>query len=269
MGAKNPFRVGITHDFETHAKGVLAPALAEVFDRAGGIEYEIMPDTGGVGAPEKLDAYDGIIVLDYAFPAPSFQGLSRLAVLARWGVGCDRLDLNAATEADVIVAITTDSVRRPVAEGIFALIFALARNLRALDRNIRAGEWRRDPPRVIDIEGRTLGSIGLGNIAGEMFRMARGVGFGPSRPRGRVRKEGRRDAKRGRAGPRTRGTPRAAAVAFAEAGGPGTCGNGRRPRGRRGGRSRRRGRAHGRLTTDRKAKRASVRSTAVPGLFGA
>jgi phosphoglycerate dehydrogenase-like enzyme len=178
MGAKNPFRVGITHDFETHAKGVLAPALAEVFDRAGGIEYEIMPDTGGVGAPEKLDAYDGIIVLDYAFPAPSFQGLSRLAVLARWGVGCDRLDLNAATEADVIVAITTDSVRRPVAEGIFALIFALARNLRALDRNIRAGDWRRDPPRVIDIEGRTLGSIGLGNIAGEMFRMARGVGFG-------------------------------------------------------------------------------------------
>jgi phosphoglycerate dehydrogenase-like enzyme len=98
--------------------------------------------------------------------------------LARWGVGCDRLDLDAATQADVIVAITTDSVRRPVAEGIFALIFALARNVRTLDRNIRAGRWRRDPPRVIDIEGRTLGSIGLGNIGREMFRMARGVGFG-------------------------------------------------------------------------------------------
>jgi phosphoglycerate dehydrogenase-like enzyme len=117
-------------------------------------------------------------VLDYAFPAASFQGLRRLAVLARWGVGCDRLDPDAATQADVIVAITTDSVRRPVAEGIFALIFALARNVRTLDHNIRAGRWRRDPPRVMDIEGRTLGSIGLGNIAGEMFRMARGLGFG-------------------------------------------------------------------------------------------
>jgi phosphoglycerate dehydrogenase-like enzyme len=173
---RTPFRVGITSDFET--KGLLEPALAAVLDPVPGIEYELMPNTGGVGAPEVLDRYDAVIALDYRFPAESFVGLERLAVLARWGVGYDKIDLNACTKAGVLLAITPDSVRRPVAEGIIAMIFALAKNLRTLDRRIHTGRWRREPPVLVDLEGRTLGSIGLGNIAGEMFRIARAVGFG-------------------------------------------------------------------------------------------
>ena len=176
--SKTSFRVGITSDFESNAKGLLEPALAAVLDPVPGIEHEVMPDTGGVGAPEVLDRYDAVIALDYGFPEKSFVGLERLAVLARWGVGYDKVDVSACTEAGVILAITPDSVRRPVAEGILAMIFALAKNLRTLDRQIRAGRWRRELPVVVDIEGRTLGSIGLGNIAREMFRMARAVGFG-------------------------------------------------------------------------------------------
>ena len=175
---KTPFRVGVTADFETNAKGLLEPALAAVLDPIAGVEYETMPDTGGVGAPEVLDRYDAVISLDYRFPAASFVGLERLVVLSRWGVGYDMVDVDACTNAGVILAITPDSVRRPVAEGILALIFALAKNLRTLDRQIRAGRWRRELPVLVDLEGRTLGSIGLGNIAGEMFRLARAVGFG-------------------------------------------------------------------------------------------
>jgi phosphoglycerate dehydrogenase-like enzyme len=107
-----------------------------------------------------------------------FRGVKRLALIARWGVGYDRIDLEACTSADVIVAITRDSIRRPVAEGILALMFALAKNLPSLDRSCRMGRWRQDPPRSINIEGRTLGSIGFGNIAREMFRLARALGLG-------------------------------------------------------------------------------------------
>lgn len=177
MTTAKPFLVGITSDFETHANGVLEPALAAVLHPAG-IRYETMPDTGGLGVPEVLDRYDAVIVLDCRFPAESFSGLRRLAVLARWGVGYDQVDVAACTEAGVILAITRDSVRRPVAEGILALIFCLAKNLRTLDRNCRAGKWRRDPPASIDLQGRSLGSVGVGNIGGEMFRLARAVGFG-------------------------------------------------------------------------------------------
>ncbi len=173
------FRVGCTSDFPRGAPGVLEPAFAEVFAGHPEIAAEVMPDTGGVASPEVLDRYDAVIALDYAFSAASFEGVSRLAVLARWGVGYDRVDVAACTRANVILAITPDSIRRPVAEGIIALMFGVAKNLRKLDRSCRGGAWRSDLPEdSISLEGRTLGSVGLGNIAREMFRIARGIGMG-------------------------------------------------------------------------------------------
>ncbi|MGH9327717.1 MAG: NAD(P)-dependent oxidoreductase [Terriglobia bacterium] len=171
------FRVGITPDFEKDARGVLPPALAEVLDPAAGIEYETMPDTGGIAVAEVLDRYDAVISFSYIFPAASFRGLKRLAVIARWGVGFDQIDIDASTEAGVIVAITRDSVGRSIAEGILALMFSLAKNIPQLDRNCREGRWRQDPPHLINLEGRVLGSIGLGNIATEMIRLTAGLGF--------------------------------------------------------------------------------------------
>ena len=112
------FRVGITSDFETNAKGLLEPALAAVLDPVPGIQYELMPDTNSVGAPEVLDRYDAVIALDYRFPSESFVGLQRLAVIARWGVGYDKIDVDACTKAGVLLAITPDSVRRPVATSV-------------------------------------------------------------------------------------------------------------------------------------------------------
>jgi phosphoglycerate dehydrogenase-like enzyme len=173
------FRVGITPDFLTHAAGLLEPALAEVLDPAPDVACEWMPDTAGVGVAEVLDRYDAVIALDYRFPAESFRGIRRLALLARWGVGYDKVDVPACTAADVILAITPDSVRRPMAEANIALIWALAKNLSVLERECRAGRWKDALPRNgTCLVGRTLGSVGLGNIATEMFRIAAGIGFG-------------------------------------------------------------------------------------------
>lgn len=170
------FRVGVTPDFLTQAKGLLEPALAEVLPH---VEWEFMPDTGAAPRREALDGYDAVIALGTYFTAESLAGVRRLAVIARWGVGYDRIDVGACTASDVILAVTPDAVRRPVAEGIFTFLFALAKNLRTLDRLCRAGRWRDDMPRNShNIEGKTLGSVGAGNIAGEMFRMARAIGFG-------------------------------------------------------------------------------------------
>jgi D-3-phosphoglycerate dehydrogenase len=69
-------------------------------------------------------------------------------------------------------------VRRPVAEAIFTFVFALGKNLMALDRMTRSGGWRGGMDRLSrNFDTQTLGSIGCGNIAREMFRMARGFGF--------------------------------------------------------------------------------------------
>lgn len=176
--APRQFRVGITSDFLTQAEGLLEPAIAEVLKPVAGIECEVMADTGGVASPNFLNRYDAVIALDYQFPSASFAGVSRLAIVARWGVGYDRIDVDACTQADVMLAITPDSVRRSVAEAEIALIFALTKNLRTLDRNCRKGQWRERVPTGLNIEGKTLGSIGFGNIGRELFRLARGLGFG-------------------------------------------------------------------------------------------
>ncbi|MBL8220350.1 MAG: hypothetical protein JNL62_14045, partial [Bryobacterales bacterium] len=80
--------------------------------------------------------------------------------------------------AGILLAITPNAVRRPVAEAILAYIFVLSKNMMEQDRITREGKWRGQLSRLgTCLEGRTLGSIGCGNIAQEMFRLASGLGF--------------------------------------------------------------------------------------------
>ena len=180
MASNGKFRVAITPEFGDRTDELIGPALREVFDPHPDIEYELMAvDPEETGVPSVMDQYDAIIVFSYYFPAKSFEGVKRLACLSRWGVGYDRIDTVASSNADVAVAIAPLAVRRPVAEGIITLILALAKNLKHLDQRTSSGRWREGiTAKSICIEGRTLGSVGVGSIAGEMFKMAKGIGFG-------------------------------------------------------------------------------------------
>jgi phosphoglycerate dehydrogenase-like enzyme len=110
--------------------------------------------------------------------AESLHGVERLAIAARWGVGYDRIDVAALTEADAVLSITPKGVQAPVAEAILTFAFALSKNLFQLDRMTRAGKWRGELAGLGgDIRGRVLGSVGCGNIARELFRIAKPLGF--------------------------------------------------------------------------------------------
>jgi phosphoglycerate dehydrogenase-like enzyme len=172
------FKVGITHDFYVEAKGRFEAALERKLAPVSGIVFEPMPPQS-VATPEVIDRYDAIFALALKFPKESLQGLQRLALIARWGVGYDMIDVDALTEADAALAITPNAVRRPVAEAILTLIFALSKNLFAQDRTVRRGAWRGDLPSLgFTLDGKVLGSIGCGNIGSEMFRLAGSLGFG-------------------------------------------------------------------------------------------
>jgi len=64
---------------------------------------------------------------------------------------------------------------RAVAEHAIALMFACARSLARMDRAVRAGTW--GPLEGVQLQGKTLGVIGLGGIGGEVVRIARGIGM--------------------------------------------------------------------------------------------
>lgn len=172
------FLVGVTPDFATNAKGRFERELDEVLPPAG-ITWEMMPHLpGNIATSEALDRYDAVFVLGSAIRSESLRGVSRLTLVARWGVGYDQIDTRALTAADVALAITPNAVRRPVAEAILTYIMALTTNLTLQDRIVRAGKWRGDLPKLgWNIRGRVLGSIGCGNIAREVFRMVQSLGF--------------------------------------------------------------------------------------------
>jgi phosphoglycerate dehydrogenase-like enzyme len=172
------FRVGVTPDFYTDAKGRFE-SVVESKLAVPGIEWGPMPpQPGKVATPEGIAEFDALFALGMKITADSVRGADRLALVARWGVGYDMIDVDALTAADVALAITPGAVRRPVAEAILTFIFALSTNLLEQERTVRNGGWRGNLPRLgRNIRGRVLGSLGCGNIAGEMFSMAQSLGF--------------------------------------------------------------------------------------------
>lgn len=180
MPTSKKFRIGVTHDFSIDAKGHYEAPIAQVFANQPHIEVELMPPSDqDHPSCEQLDRYDGILALNPFLDANNLGGLQRLSIIARWGVGYDRIDTAALTNSQIVLAITPNAVRRPVAEATIALIFASSLNVVTQHKIVESGKWRSSLPSLgRNIAGRTLGCIGLGNIASELFRLSASLGFG-------------------------------------------------------------------------------------------
>jgi D-3-phosphoglycerate dehydrogenase len=119
-----------------------------------------------------------LLVLAPRVTAATLAGADRLAIVARFGVGYDNIDVPGCTAAGVLLSITPDGVRRPVAASVMALVLALGHKLLIKDRMTRAGRWAEKLDHMgMGLTGRTLGVVGLGNIGREVFALARPFGM--------------------------------------------------------------------------------------------
>ena len=101
----------------------------------------------------------------------------QLAIIARHGVGVDAVDLAAATERGVVVTTTGSENSAAVAEYTFALLLALIRKVVRADSGMRQGAWSRNPLVGFELDGRTLGIIGLGTVGRRVARQGHGFGM--------------------------------------------------------------------------------------------
>ena len=171
------FRVGLTADF-LDGEGNLPPWDVGIdILRAVTGDYVFMPDVAEV-EPEMIAGLDAVVARIPRFTARTLEGVERLTILARFGVGYDTVDIPACTRAGVVVTITPDGVRRSMAETVLTMLFALSHRLTIKERDLRAGRWQ-DRVRHfgIGLERRTLGLIGIGNIGAEVFRLAAPLGM--------------------------------------------------------------------------------------------
>ncbi len=140
----------------------------------GEVRYRPGPLTADELAPIVADA-DGLLAgLDEITDAV-FKGAPRLRVVARYGVGVDRIELDAAARRGVTVTITPNANANAVAELTIALVLALARPIAAGRDRVRAGEWPALPG--FELRGRTIGLLGLGHIGTLVAAKARALGL--------------------------------------------------------------------------------------------
>ena len=169
------FRVALSSDF---LKPDGTPAYPS-FDLSP-LEENPNIETAYIPAKTVIDAsdiagFDALILLSSRFERDSFSHDGRLCLIARFGVGYDTVDVEACSDHAVALVITPDGVRRPVAVSILTLMLALCGKLMQKDRLIRQGPegWaQRSGHMGAGLVGKTLGSIGVGNIGAEMFRLA-------------------------------------------------------------------------------------------------
>lgn len=100
-----------------------------------------------------------------------------LRIIARHGSGVDGVDLAAATERGIPVTFTGTANAAAVSEFTLALMLALYRRLPAADSSMRRGEWAWDGFAGGELEGKTLGIIGLGSIGTRVARHAGSFGM--------------------------------------------------------------------------------------------
>lgn len=99
----------------------------------------------------------------------------RLQVIGRAGVGVDNIDLDAATRRGVVVVNAPLGNTISAAEHTIALMLALARRIPDAHASLRAGRWDRKLFVGVELRGRTLGILGLGQVGMEVARRARAM----------------------------------------------------------------------------------------------
>ncbi len=140
--------------------------------------YEV--DVNATISPEELlsiiSNYEALMVRSrIKITAPIIEAGSKLIVIGRAGVGVDNIDVEVATKHGIVVVNAPTANTISAAEHTIALMLALARHIPQANASLKTRVWQREKFTGIELRGKTLGIIGLGNVGSEVARRAQGL----------------------------------------------------------------------------------------------
>ena len=146
----------------------------EIFEAAG---IEVIARPGSAGWPddetrEKMRHVDAILAGAERLNASTLNGADRLRIIARNGVGYDRVDLEYCTQRGIVVSNTPGAMADAVADHAMALLLAAVRHIVPGDRAVKDGRY--EVAIGEDLASMTLGLVGCGHIGAETARRALG-----------------------------------------------------------------------------------------------
>ncbi|QCX02390.1 hydroxyacid dehydrogenase [Aggregatimonas sangjinii] len=114
---------------------------------------------------QRIAAYDGLIIRSrFALDAEFLQKATNLKFIGRLGAGLENIDTDYAKANDIFLAAAPEGNRNAVGEHALGMLLSLFNNLNKADREVRSGTWDREGNRGVELEGKTVGIIGYGNM---------------------------------------------------------------------------------------------------------
>jgi phosphoglycerate dehydrogenase-like enzyme len=157
---------------------VWAPAVREVVQRTAPAELDLHFAQSYDDAEQLalVEHADFLLPGWAAVTEPMLKHAKKLRMIQKWGIGVDRIDVDAVRRLRIPLAITAGSNAGPVAELAIALMLAVYRRVPYVDRAMRAGKWPKAEMRetCFQIAGKTVGLVGFGNIGRMLARRLRG-----------------------------------------------------------------------------------------------
>jgi len=140
------------------------PAGMEVLE--GKVDPIILPNSNIETIKKIVEDVEGIILrTNIRVTREIIDAAPNLKVISRTGVGVDNVDVTTATKRGILVSNTPGVNSNSVAEQTLALLLGLAKQLKTMDKALCEENWKiRNAGKAVDVEGKTLGLIGVGRI---------------------------------------------------------------------------------------------------------
>ncbi len=155
----------------------LAPEGVKIFEEAG-FEVDARTSTPADEIEKIIGEFDGLVIRS---ATKITEGLlskaERLKVIGRAGTGLDNVDIPAASRKGVVVMNTPGGNTITTAEHALSMIMSLCRNIPQATASLKSNKWEKKKFAGIELFGKILGIIGLGNIGKHVAQRARGLGM--------------------------------------------------------------------------------------------
>ncbi|MDI6703106.1 MAG: phosphoglycerate dehydrogenase [bacterium] len=145
----------------------------DILDKAQ-IPYEVKTGLREEELVSCISRYNALIVRSETKVTKNIIGAAQnLKVIGRAGVGVDNIDVMEATKRGIVVMNVPGGNTISAAEHTMALLLSLSRNIPQANKSLKEKEWNRKRFRGVELNGKTLGIIGLGRIGREVAKRAK------------------------------------------------------------------------------------------------
>ncbi len=150
------------------------PLLLEQFKELGFENHEDYTATKSE-IEQKISTYDGIIIRSrFSLDASFLEKATNLKFIGRLGAGLENIDTLYAKANNIFLAAAPEGNRNAVGEHTLGMLLSLFNNLNKADREVRSGKWDREGNRGVELDGKTVGIIGYGNMGKAFAKKLKG-----------------------------------------------------------------------------------------------